>query len=103
MCETHGQRNLARIRRSPCCSFAFRKQEHEAGEILGVVLDALGKNHSVIMFGGATSSDRGAGFVRARKRFAHAAGGVFGGNALPLGMSGEKTLALRQSHGMRSD
>ena len=103
MRETHGHRNLARIGRNPCCSFAFRKQEHEAGEILGIVLDALDKNHAVIMFGGAPSSDGGAGFVRARKRFAHAAGGVFGGNTLPLRMSGEKTLALRQSHGMRSD
>src|SRR5207249_9431016 len=103
MCKTHGEGNLARIRRNPCSRFFFGKQEHEAGEVFGIVLDALGKNHTVIIFGGAPSGDGGARFVSASERFPHAAGGVFGGNALPFGVSREKTIALRKGHGMRSD
>src|SRR5256885_14521123 len=93
MCKTHGEGNLARIRRNPCSRFFFGKQEHEAGEVFGIVLDALGKNHTVIMFGGAPSGDGGARFVSASERFPHAAGGVFGGDAPPFGGGGGKKLA----------
>jgi hypothetical protein len=61
--EAHGERNFASLDGNPQRRFVFRKQQHEAGEILGVVLDALGENHGVVMFSGVTPGDGGAGFV----------------------------------------
>ncbi len=101
--ETHGEGNLARAGRKPRGRFVFRNQEDKAREIFGIVLDAFGENHTLIMLGCASPGDRRAGFVSARQDFTNAAGGIFGGNASPLRVSGEKTLALRQRHGMGGD
>ncbi len=81
--EAHGKRNFAGILGNPRRNLIFRKQKHEAGEILGVVLDALGENHGVIMLGGAAAGNGGARFISPSEDFADAAGGVFRGNALP--------------------
>ena len=102
MRESHGQGSFAGPGRLPPPSFLVRHQKNETREIFGVVLDAFGKNQAVIMFRGAAPGDGSAGSISGRNHLADAAGGVLGGNAFPLRMGGEKTLALRQGHGMRS-
>ena len=101
MGETHGEGDFARLGRDPRRGFFFRQQEDEAREILGVVLDAFGKNQTTVMFGGTAAGNRGAGFVPLAEHFANAASGVFGGHALQIRMGGEEALALCESHGMR--
>ena len=98
--EAHGQRNFAGVGREPGSRLFFRNEQNETGEIFGIVLNALGENYAVVVLGGATSGDCGAGFISAGESFADTTGGVFGGNALPLGMRGKEALALREGHGM---
>jgi hypothetical protein len=80
--ETHSERDLARVGRNPRRGFFFRKQEDEAREVLGVVLDGFGENHPSIVDGSTASGNRGAGFVSTREHFTDTACGVFGGHAL---------------------
>src|SRR5258707_10211128 len=96
VCEPHGEGNLASVGRKPRSRLAFRKQEHEAGEILGVVLDAFSKNHALIMIGGAAPRDGGGRFVSASKHLTDAAGGVLGGKEPHLPVGGKKTVAISQ-------
>ncbi len=100
MREAHGQGSFAGFGGWPPPSLSVRHQKNETREILGVVLDAFGKNHTVIMFRGAAPGNGSARFISGRNHLADAAGGVLGWNALPLRMGGKKTLALRQRHGM---
>jgi hypothetical protein len=101
--QAHGERNFAGILGNPGCRFILRKKKHKTSEILGVVLDALGENHGVVMLGGAARGDGGTGFVAPSKHFADTARCIFRGDALPLRMGGEETLALSESHRMRGD
>src|SRR6266446_4980036 len=77
-----------------------RLQGDWSSDVCSSDLRAAQHVHTVIVLGGASPRYCRAGFVSARQGFAHAASGVFGGGALPLWMSGEKTLALRQGHWM---
>ena len=99
--EAQGEGDFACLRREPRRSLVIRDQENKASEVFRVVLDARGKNHAVVMLGGAPASNGRAGVVSAGEHFANAAGRIFRGNALQLRMSGEEAFALRKSHGMR--
>src|SRR5215472_5989435 len=100
MRESHGQGSLARPGRLPRRSLFPRHQENETREIFWVVLDVFRKNQAAIMFRGAAPGYGSARFISRRNHLADAAGGVLGWNAVPFGMGGKKTLALRQRHGM---
>src|SRR3989442_12115118 len=50
----------------------------------------------------AAPGDGGARFISAREHFADTAGSIFRRHALQSWMGGEKALALREGHGMRS-
>jgi len=95
-------RDFASVGRNPRCGFVFRKQEHEAREILCVVLDALGKNHAVIVLGGAASGD-GAQDLSPRDSASRTLPRCLPPERASIRVSGEKTLALRQGHRMGRD
>lgn len=100
MREAHREGDLASVRGQPCGGLLLGEQENKARKILGVVLDAFGEDRGAIMLGGAAPGNGGSGFVAAKNDFADAAGGVFRRNALPFGMRGEETFALRERHGV---
>jgi len=68
--------NLAGVGRKPRRRFVFRKQEHEASEILSIVLDAFGKDHAFVVLSSAAPGNGGGRFVALGKHFTDAAGGV---------------------------
>ena len=74
--------------------FAGGAKQEKTGEIFGIVLDAGSKDEAAVVFGGAAGGDARAGFVTESDGFAHASGGVFGGNALEVRMHDEKSFAL---------
>ena len=82
--------------------FAGGAEQEEAGEIFGVVLDIRSEDDARVVFRGAAPGDTCAALITAVDGFAHASGGVFGGNALEMRMCGEEALALSQRHGVRS-
>ncbi len=102
MGKTHGEGGFAGLGGDPSCGFLFREQENEAGEIFGVVLEVLGKNHTMVIHCRAAPGDGGARFISAREHFADTAGSIFRRHALQSWMGGEKVLALREGHGMGS-
>ncbi len=81
--------------------FVGGAEEKEAREIFGIVLDVGGEDDTCIVFRGAATGDGCGRFVGPGQDFADAAGGVFGGDALEVGMRGKEALALGQGHGMR--
>jgi hypothetical protein len=102
MGEAHGDGHFAGVG-SRRRSIASGTQKKKAGEIFSVVLDLGGEDDPSVMFGGAMAGDGCGGFVAASQDFANAAGGVFGRDALEMGMSYEEAFALRQGHGMTGD
>src|SRR6516225_1433584 len=66
MGESHGQGSFAGPVRLPRRSFFPRYQKNETREILGVVLDAFGKNQAAIMFRGAAPGDGSPRFISRR-------------------------------------
>lgn len=101
--EAHRYRHFASGGRSKFFGIVRRAQQHKPGEVLGVVLNACGEDHAPIVFGGAAPGNGGSREIAARKYFADAASSVFGRNALQVWVCGEKSFALRESHGMRSN
>src|SRR5262245_26282173 len=101
MRKAHGKRSLTSFSGEPRSCFFFRHKKDETREVLGVVLDALGKNHCTIMLSRAASRDGGTGFVTAGNGFSHTAGGVLGRHTLPLRMRAKKVLTLCQRHRVR--
>src|SRR6266705_568547 len=59
MREAHRERRFAGFVREPGGSFFFWHKKNKAREVFGIVLDTFGKNHAVIMFGGAAPGDGG--------------------------------------------
>jgi hypothetical protein len=100
--EAHGDRHFVRVGRRRL-RFVGGAKEDEPGEIFSVVLDVGGEDDAAVVFGGAATGDGCVGFVAAGKSLAHAAGSVFGGNALEVRMRREETFALSESHGMTRD
>ena len=61
----------------PCLAqFGLARQHHEAGGVVGLVLDVLGQDIEAVDFGGEARGDRGDGLVAALGDVARAAGGV---------------------------
>jgi hypothetical protein len=103
MGEAHGDGHFVGVGRGQCGGLFLGDEQNEAGEIFGVVLDGCGEDDAVVVIGGALTGDGSVGLLLAGKGFAHAAGGVFRGQAFPLGMLVEKLFALREGHGMGGD
>lgn len=76
-------------------------QQNKTSEILGIVLNVFGQNDPSVDISGAARRDSRERFVAARNRFAHAAGGIFTGDALQVRMGEEKLFALRERDRMR--
>ena len=102
VCEAHGDGHFACVG-SRLWGFGGGAEEHEAGEILGVVLDVGSEDDAGVVFSGAAARYGCAGFVAASQGFADAAGGVFGGDSLQVRMGDEEAFALSESHGMTRD
>ncbi len=100
--QPHGERHFAGAGACELLGLVCGAQQDEAGEILGVVLDACGENDAAVMLSGAAAGDGRAAFVTARKRFADAACRVFGRHTLQVWVRCEEALALSQGHGVRS-
>src|SRR5207245_10476905 len=75
--EAHGEGGFAGLGGDPRCGVFFGKEKNEAGEIFGVVLEVLSKNHAMVIHCRAAPGDGGARFISAREHFADAAGSVF--------------------------
>jgi hypothetical protein len=104
MRELHRDRHFARVGGGrECGGIGFAPQQDETREIFGVVLDFFGEDHAAVVICGTAAGDSGRNFVATAKDFAHAAGGIFGRDALVERMLREEALALRERHGMRRD
>src|SRR5207248_9470901 len=101
MSESHGKGSFAGFAGEPRSRFFFRHEKNKTREVLGIVLNAFGENHAMIMLSGAARGNGGARLVSGGNSFADAPGGVLGGHTLPFGMGRKKALALRQRHWMR--
>ena len=101
--EAHGQGDFCGTWLAKLHGLIGREKQDEAGEVFRVILDAFAEDNRAVVFRGTASSDGRAGFISARHHFADAAGGVFGGDTLEIGVRLKEALALRKSHGMRSN
>jgi len=97
--ETHGEGNLAGVGRKPCSRFVFREQEHEAGEILGVVLDAFSKDHALVVLGGSAPSDGGGRLVPREQALRGRCRPCLRREYASAPDGGKKAFALREGHG----
>ncbi len=64
--------------------FRGGEQQDKACKILRVVLNAFGKDHSVVTLGGAAAGNRRVRFITPAERFAYASGSVLGRDPFPL-------------------
>src|SRR5437762_11516402 len=86
MGESHGKGSFAGFAGEPRSRFFFRHEKNKTREVFGVVLNAFGENHAMIMFSGAARGDGGARVVSCGNSFADAPGRVLGWHSLPFGM-----------------